>query len=450
MSDINPYVLVIEFSLIIIISYLYNIVAKKTNIPSVLLLIATGIIIKLVSDFAGVKIFNLFPVLEILGIVGLIMIVLEAALDLELTKEKWPIIWKSFVIALVGLSGSMLIIGLILSFFLQSSFLVALLYAIPLSIISSAIVIPSVVNLDEFKHEFMVYESTFSDILGIMFFYFLLGEMEATSNTNFALTVASNVGITILVSLVASYALVFIFQQIKAKTKLFLLISVLILLYSVAKLMHLSSLLIILVFGLIINNHKLFFFGFLKKKLKEDALKENLLNFKLITLETAFVVRTFFFIVFGMTISLSSLVNWEVFVISILIIGFIYLIRFGSLRLIVGKNIKTLGFIAPRGLITILLFFSIPKSFQVESFDSGILLYVILISAILMTYSLIQNQKDEMAREEILKMNQIRSEKGLHDSLEDEVSDQEEETKKSHQRDKNADGSSSTNDMSID
>ena len=46
-------------------------------------------------------------------------------------------------------------------------------------------------------------------------------------------------------------------------------------------------------------------------------------------------------------------------------------------------------FIAPRGLITILLFYTIPKAYQLEGFDEGILLYTILLSSLIMTVSLI-------------------------------------------------------------
>lgn len=436
MGEVNPYYVVIGFSLAIIVSYLFNIISKKTNIPSVLLLIVTGILVQQGFDFMGVKTLNLFPILEILGIVGLIMIVLEAALDLELKKEKWPIIWKSFVVAFLGLAGSMFFISLLINAFLATDYQIALLYAIPLSIISSAIVIPSVTSLDEFKHEFMVYESTFSDILGIMAFYFLLGDMEATGESNFFATVSLNVVVTILVSFVASYLLILLFQQIKTKTKLFLLISVLILLYDLAKLMHLSSLLIILVFGLILNNHKLFFAGFLEKYIKDDAIKDNLMNFKLITLETAFVVRTFFFLIFGMTISLKSLLNFEVFVVSSLILLFIFMSRFFSLRAIVGKKVKILTLIAPRGLITILLFFSIPVAFQQDAFDPGILLYVIILSSLLMTYALIDDKKQKLKLEaqqdkEEIELDSVNPEisKQINEILREDDSDNAEETK---------------------
>ena len=84
----SPYMLIIEASVIIVLSYIYGLIAERTNFPSVLLLILTGVLIKVGFDQAHIQQVDLMPALEILGIVGLIMIVLEAALDLELTKEK--------------------------------------------------------------------------------------------------------------------------------------------------------------------------------------------------------------------------------------------------------------------------------------------------------------------------------------------------------------------------
>jgi hypothetical protein len=54
------------------------------------------------------------------------------------------------------------------SYFLDISLLNGLLFSIPLSILSSAIILPSIEDLDEDKREFMIYESTFSDIVGII------------------------------------------------------------------------------------------------------------------------------------------------------------------------------------------------------------------------------------------------------------------------------------------
>lgn len=392
MEVIGPYTAIIGISITIIISYFFNVISQKTNVPSVLMLIALGILIKQGMNWMGISTGDLlFDVLELLGIIGLIMIVLEAALDLRLSKDKWPTIWKSFSVALLSLLASAFACAWIIQFFIIPDFFTALVYAIPLSIMSSAIIIPSVGGLSQNKKEFMVYEGTFSDILGIMLFYFLIGNAEANSAKVVVFDVISNIGITILLSIVISYALVLIFQRMNSNVKLFLLISVLLILYSVGKLFHLSSLLIILIFGLVLNNHRVFFKGFLKRWVQMEKVNGVLEDFHLVTMESAFVVRTFFFVLFGISISLASLFDVVIAMISLFILASLYLIRYIFIKLFIQKDIFPQLFLAPRGLITILLFFAIPEEFKVETFDSGILLYTIIISCIIMAVALVSS-----------------------------------------------------------
>jgi len=387
----NSYSFIIGASLIIVISFFFNIISAKTNIPSVLLLIILGLLIKEGLEMIGVSDLNLFPILEVLGIVGLIMIVLEAALDLELKREKLSVIWKSFAVALIGLVITSVGIAYLIQIFLNTTLFNALIYAIPLAIMSSAIIIPSVSNLSKEKEEFMVYESTFSDILGIMFFYFLLGSVEAENAKELTLHIVVNISLTIIISVILSYILIYLFHKLGTNIRLFLLIAVLILLYAIGKLMHFSSLIMILIFGLILNNHKFFFKGKLKKIVNKEMIELIYKDFNVITIESSFVVRTFFFVIFGMTIVLSSLMNANVIIISLSILTIIYAVRFLILKLFVRKEISPQVFIAPRGLITILLFFGIPAEYQIVEFDSGILLFTIIISSIIMAYSLIHD-----------------------------------------------------------
>lgn len=392
MQGLDTFTLIIIASSVIILSYLCNMLSKRTNIPSVLMLIAIGVIAKLITGWDGTKFLS---ILEVLGNVGLIMIVLEAALDLKLTKEKWPIIWKSFSVALLGLLGSTAFTALVLSFFLEMDTSISIIYAVPLGIMSSAIIIPSVVGLVEDKKEFMIYESTFSDILGIMLFYFILGNQDTSNTQAIVFDVTTNIALTVVLSLVLSYALVFVFQKIKTQVKLFLLISVLTLLYAVGKKFHLSSLVIVLIFGLILNNHQLFFRGFLKKFIDVPSVSEILHNFHLITAESAFVVRTFFFVIFGISISLGSLLSLSNAIISAFIILGIYLVRYALLKIFKGKSLSPEVYIAPRGLITILLFYAIPEELRSEKFDESILLFTILATSIVMTIALIKNVKSD-------------------------------------------------------
>ena len=392
---------VIVITLIIIASYFFNLIAKRTNIPSVLMLIVLGIGLQAALPALGIAKDDFFPVLEVLGIVGLIMIVLEAALELEITREKFPIIWKSFSVALLALLFSSGLIGLILWNFVVDDFYSALVYAVPLSIMSSAIIIPSVGRLAQKKKEFMVYESTFSDILGIMLFYFLIGEADAETAGEVVWSVAGNIFVTIALSLVVGYGLIWLFQRITTPVKFFLLIAVLILMYALGKLFHLSSLIIILMFGLILSNYKLTFRGFLKKLIDEEKIPKILHELHTVTLETAFVVRTFFFVIFGVVIALGSLASLKVAGISLLIVAVLYLVRIGMLKLFRWKQpLLPELWIAPRGLITVLLFFAIPEPFKVADFDFGLLLYPILITSIIMTIGLVVDARKTALAEE--------------------------------------------------
>ncbi len=335
---------------------------------------------------------KLNSILEVIGNVGLVMIVLEAALDLKLEREKTGLILKSFIIATLGIAGSMFALGgFFLYIFPSTNLYTALVYAIPLSIMSSAIIIPSVGRLVGKKKEFMVYESTFSDILGIMVFYFMIGADGGAGEGSIFWEIALNIMGTIILSVIVAYVMVYLFQHLQMQVKLFLIIGILLLLFAVGKYFHLSSLLLILAFGLVLNNTEVFFQGRLKKIFDAEKVKPILHDFHTLTLESAFLVRTFFFVIFGLSISISSLYNFEVAVNSFAIVAILYLIRFILLRVFAKEYMFPEVFIAPRGLITVLLFFVLMKndSFHIANFDTGLLLYPILITSIIMMIALI-------------------------------------------------------------
>ena len=402
------------------------------------MLIGLGISINYSLRFSGVSKPDLFPILEVLGVVGLILIVLEAALDLQLLKEKIGLIIKSFLVALIGLGATAYLAALSLNFLMEVEVLNALLYTIPLSILSSAIILPSIDDLDDDKREFMIYESTFSDIIGIVGFYSILTMVGSKTGESVYSEVFGNLALTVIISIIISYILIYVFQNIKGHVKLFLLIAILLLLYAVGKMFHLSSLIIILVFGLSLNNNKLFIKGFFWMILgilfvattlfsllfaiplialslylifkRPDLLKTGLTSvfnfekvvgilddFTVVTAESAFVVRTFFFIIFGWSVYLGSLLSFKVIGIGLVILFIIYLVRAITLFLFNGKNIVTQLFLAPRGLITILLFFAIPEELSIGPEFQGVLLFVILISCLIMTWSMISN-KNKLAK----------------------------------------------------
>ena len=393
MDFLDSYGLIIVFSLTIIISYFFNLYAKKSGVPAVLMLIGLGIVIRYSLLLFGEQSLDLTRPLEVLGVIGLILIVLEAALDLRLKKEKIGLIIKSFLVALLGLGGTAYLIAISLGHFLHVEFLNALLYAIPLSILSSAIILPSIDDLDKEKREFMIYESTFSDIIGIVGFYSVLTILDSSNLAGVYGGLFTNLTLTVVFSIIISYILIYVSQNIKGHVKLFLLIAILLLLYAIGKMFHLSSLIIILIFGIILNNYKVFFKGVLTRIVSFEKIEGVLDDMKVVTGETAFVVRTFFFIIFGWSVSLGSLISFNAIGLGLLALAIIYLIRTIVLLAVAGKNIIPQLFLAPRGLITILLFFAIPENLSSTSDLKGVLLFVILLSCVVMSWALIEHKK---------------------------------------------------------
>jgi len=394
-------IVIVSLSICIVLSYFFNEIAKRTNIPSVLMLIVAGIILGQVLKFFPEYNVDFFPSLKILGTIGLIMIVLEGALDLELTKEKSGLIGKATLLAVLGIIGSILFIAPIFHFLLNMDIGLSLLYATPLAVISSAIVLPSVVSLNEYDKELLIYESCISDIIGIMVFNLILSIMQTQEVRGSISDFGIEFLITVAVSFVIGIGLVLLFKFLNAKVKLFFFISILILIYALGKMIHLSPLVMILMFGLILKNHKLFFIGPLKNLMNRMEFKKMEKDFHIISRETAFVLRTFFFIVFGLTINLLSLINFEVIIISLMVFISIYLVRIVLLRVFEKEGSPILAYVAPRGLITILLFYSIPKDLLSETFQPGVLLWVIILTSIYMTYGLIKHVKEAEIEHEV-------------------------------------------------
>jgi Kef-type K+ transport system membrane component KefB len=387
----NAHTIILGAAIIVILSFFANQLSKKTNIPSVLMLMLIGLSMQLFTDIEPE---TLLPYLEILGTVGVILIVLEAALDLKLEQNKRSLILQASVLALMGLVVTSALVAVLIWGVLRFSPLVSLIYAVPLAVLSSAIIIPSVGKLKSFPKEFLIFESALSDILGIIIFYALLDFHYAGGTPDVIAVVSGKILLTLTLSVVISYGLIVWFQSMTGSVRLFVLIAVLMGLYAAGKLLHLSPLILILVFGLTLNNKNLFFQGGLIKYINDAKFDNILKDLRFIVLETAFVVRTFFFVAFGMSIMLDSLLHWTVPVIGGLVLVITYGIRFFGLRLISPEILEPAIYVAPRGLITVLLFYAIPNELLSEKFQLGILVTVILVTSFVMTYGLIQEQRN--------------------------------------------------------
>jgi Kef-type K+ transport system membrane component KefB len=379
--------ILILLSAVICSSYLFNLVSRRTGIPSVILLLGTGIAAQYL--FRGVlpDASSLGGIVQFLGMLGLIMIVLEASLDLTVSRGALPVIRSSFLAAAAVLSLTSLAVALLIQQVLGTAFLPAWLYAIALSVISSAIAIPSAIVLTPEKREFITYESAFSDILGVMLFNFLAGTAVYTGMAflSFGLSVLA----MIVVSLAASMLLVYIAARMSSHPRFFLLLALVLLLYAVAKIMHFPALLLVIIFGVVLRNLPALTGNHAGRLISSEAHTALLDLFHALTAESSFLIRTFFFVIFGYTIDLSSLARWNVVGIGLAILAIIVVIRWAYFRLFIAERLFPEVLLMPRGLITVLLFYSIPASHALPQFESGILFFVVIGTSLLMSAGLI-------------------------------------------------------------
>lgn len=374
-------------SSLVIFSYIFDLFARKTKIPSILLLLSTGVGLQFAASYFGFSTVTLQRILPLMGTVGLILIVLEGSLELKLNKEKKTLLKQSLAASFFILLGTTLAITLFIYYLTDSTLRSAFINAIPFSIISSAIAIPSAAGLAPARKEFVVYESSLSDIFGIMLFNF------AITNTSYGFISFSKLaGETIIITILSGVfciALLYLLSRITHHLKFFLIISVLVLVYAFGKYYHLSSLVIVLVFGLFLSNAMTIRSNFFKRFFLYKNYEQDLEQLHLLSGESAFLVRTFFFLLFGLSIDLNALASNYVFIAGILIVLIIYLIRFVYQKIWMKNTTITELLLSPRGLISILLFLSIPTDQRIPEISEGVMLLVILLTSVIMTIGLV-------------------------------------------------------------
>ncbi|MCE3283533.1 MAG: sodium:proton exchanger [Chitinophagaceae bacterium] len=382
MGGFSIEIMLIILSAVVIVSYLFSILSRITRMPSVLLLLSAGLVLRALSDANqwGITVPSFF--VEMLGVTGLIMIVLEAGLDLKLSKGKLPLIRNSFMAALVIFAVTLAAITGVLMWILDEPFRKCVVYAVPLSIMSSSIVIPSIHGLGASKKEFLVYEASFSDIIGILVFNYFIGNEKLTgvSVAFFSL----NILVSVLLSILFSLLLFLFLTRSRMNIKFFMVLALLVVLYVGGKLLHFPSLIIILMFGLLVSNWHLVKIPFLKKLVPVEKAAEATGLLHSITAETSFVIRTFFFLLFGFSIDISVIGEGDVIEVGSLIVVILIVVRYLYLRFFFRGSLFPEVIMIPRGLITILLFYKIPQAYKLETFNEGILFFVILVTALIM------------------------------------------------------------------
>ncbi|RKV87276.1 MAG: sodium:proton antiporter [Bacteroidetes bacterium] len=382
--------IIISLCLLLLISYMFDVSSPKTKIPSVILLLIVGWAVRQAADFFGISIPNLSPILPIIGTVGLILIVFEGALDLELNRSKKKLIISSISMSLIPMLVLSIGIGLVFDTIFGVDFRRGLLNAVPFAVISSAIAISSAKNLLPKDREFVIYESTFSDIFAVVLFNFIIRN-EVIDGNSFVVF-GWQLILILVITVIATLGLSLLMSKIRHRVKFVPIILLIILIYAIAKEYHLPALIFIFILGLFIGNlDKFKRFRFVDKLQPEIMVKE-VVKLNDITTEITFSIRSLFFILFGYLINTHELLNAKTFIIATGILVGIIVLRIIGLK-IARQNLNPLLYVAPRGLITILLFITIPDTERISMVNNSLIIQVIVLTALFMMVGLMISKR---------------------------------------------------------
>jgi len=390
----TSYTTLIILSGLVIFSYLFDLIGGKTKIPSVILLMGLGIGIKQLLDYFNFTALNFTNILPTLGTLGLVLIVFEGALELRYSRDKNSVIKKSFLSALLILLATSFIITGIIYYISGQDFYRCFVNAIPFCVISSAVAIPAASNISKEKREFIVYESSFSDILTVVLFNFVINNRQISVSSFTKL--AGEMGVITIVVICSCLLLLYLIGRLNHHVKSFLVISILILVYSIGQLFHLSSLIIVLALGLFLNNATQIKFPPFRKYFLYPKFRYDIKQLFQLSAESAFLMRTFFFIMFGYTMDIYQLQNWSVLLSGGAMLLAIYLVRFLYIKLVSKTDLMPELVLIPRGLISVLLYYSLPAAMKIKGIETGLLFVVILGTSIILSLGLLATKKQAL------------------------------------------------------
>ena len=372
---------ILAASALLLFAYLLDIVGRRWKLPSVVLLILTGFVLRQAMDSIHLHLRWVDPIVPVIGTLGLILIVLEGALDLEVSRQRLGLIARAGASTLLGFVATLAAFAVLFRLALKLDVPVAVLAAIPFAVISSAVAIPAAHGLPDHPREFVIYESSLSDILGVLVFYAWLnasGSLEL-----FAFDLLGGSVLSLCIAVAAALGLYYFINQIEGHVRFLPLIAGLICLYAVGKELHLSPLILVLGCGLLINNPHLITWNARLRSLHSADYDQTLKEFKGLVAELTFATKSFFFLLLGYWTNLSdmtSLAAWTVAGAGLLIV---YASRWLILKILRQRAAARLLWIAPRGLITVLLFLNASESGKLQGFPFGSVMLIVLATAAL-------------------------------------------------------------------
>jgi Na+:H+ antiporter len=348
---------------LIALAFVANLLFKRTRIPDVIVLMATGLILGPLLGLVSGSQFQ--PVTHALGTLAVILILFEGGLELEL-QAMLRHFAGSLLLSFLAYAFSLTAIALVMRWSMHMPTTPALIVGAVLGCTSSSITLPVLQQIEASTpaRVTMILDASLSDTFAILTVGILLdlghsGEPIAAQFLGRFLFVTF---ISFLLAVVVAIAWSYLLPKV-ADHRFWnpLTLAVVLLLYAAAEHLGVSGLITVFFFGIFLANIRRAEFDTIKNSLGLELAGEvhhtQVLTFHA---ELSFLVRTFFFVLLGAVVEFRELINYLPQVLGVL--GAIILARALAVRAsswswkgLQAAERELILWIMPRGLITVVL-----------------------------------------------------------------------------------------------
>ncbi|MBS3068423.1 cation:proton antiporter [Candidatus Micrarchaeota archaeon] len=338
------------FGGIIIIGYIGELFSKKFSIPSTIMLLLIGYLLK-VSGYVDVA--DLTGLQSLFGTLALIILLFDGGLTLNILD----VLFKSgriFLMSILITVASMFAAGFLMQGFGFDFLIGAIVGAIAGGIGSTTTIsILKGLELPKDVGRFLTLESSITDIFSIILTIVLTQNLLSgfIDVQMIGQGILSTFSVGTLVGIVGGILFISIFSRIEKGYSYMVMLGVILILYALSEFFGGSGAIGVLIFSIMLGNENL-----VRKIIRIEEASERIFIREFHT-EISFIIRTFFFVFLGIIVNFSNINNFIIalgLVISFLLIRYLitkFVTR--SSELSPYSNIITV--ISPRGLATAVL-----------------------------------------------------------------------------------------------
>lgn len=349
---------------LLVLAFLANLLARKTGIPDVLVLMGTGVLLGPVLHLMDL---TQYPGLrEGFGTLALILILLEAGLELDL-RQAMRTFPAGILLAVVSYGLCLALIAPAVHRLMGLPWKSSLIVAAVLGGVSASVSLPvlQTMRLRPSVKMILTVEGAMADILSVLTVTALLNAPAGVVPVGMlARSFATRLSISVALGILAGVGWAFLLPRLSDRRFWQVLtFGAVLVLYAVTDLAHGGDLLAVLIFGLALSNLRLAQkylstdLGILTGQGQTGDEQAGLLAFHS---ELSFLVRTFFFVLVGMDIRFEGFVTeWLPIVVIFAAILLARVLSISASRLLWRESHqmeRELAFwMHPRGLITVVL-----------------------------------------------------------------------------------------------